>query len=526
LKRELRDVTAQEAQKRVEMNVAAELAARLDEEIAGLTENLERLRAQQQNQEKEALALGHEQRKLAEDYQRASQKLSVARLDLDRIARETERAAAQKQESENEIATRETARSAEEAALGEAREALTRMQAEAQRIAEEHAALRAEMAGMEERSRAAQTAHQRLEAQTAELVRRKVQLAAELERFGVDRARLLADNIELDQKAATFAESIGLAEQEVAGLVTDEEQGRLSLAALGEALKQSRAASEELREKRTQIELELVRKQSEMKFLDETCKNELDTAVAELAAAVETPPEDDALAAAEDKYRELKGRIEALGPVNPQALEEYEEAQKRYDFLNTQRQDLLDSIRDTEKAIQEIDQESKKRFNEAFGKINENFREMFKILFNGGVGEMRLTDPENPDSGIDIVAQPPGKKLQNVLLMSGGERAMTAMSLLMAIFKYQPSPFCILDEVDAPLDEPNIIRLTKLVKEMSEQTQFIVITHAKRTMEASQVLYGVTMQEPGVSKLVSVKFNPLSAAVPPPAATAVSAATA
>nr|MCU0245580.1 chromosome segregation protein SMC [Bryobacter sp.] len=338
--------------------------------------------------------------------------------------------------------------------------------------------------------------------------------------------RLLADNIELDQKAATFAESIGLAEQEVAGLVTEEEQGRLSLAALGEALKQSRAASEELREKRTQIELELVRRQSEMKFLDETCKNELDTAVAELAAAVETPPEDDALAAAEDKYRELKGRIEALGPVNPQALEEYEEAQKRYDFLNTQRQDLLDSIRDTEKAIQEIDQESKKRFNEAFGKINENFREMFKILFNGGVGEMRLTDPENPDSGIDIVAQPPGKKLQNVLLMSGGERAMTAMSLLMAIFKYQPSPFCILDEVDAPLDEPNIIRLTKLVKEMSEQTQFIVITHAKRTMEASQVLYGVTMQEPGVSKLVSVKFNPLSAAVPPPAATAVSAATA
>jgi len=133
---------------------------------------------------------------------------------------------------------------------------------------------------------------------------------------------------------------------------------------------------------------------------------------------------------------------------------------------------------------------------------------MFRTLFNGGLGEMRLTDESNAyDSGIDIVAQPPGKKLQNVLLLSGGERAMTAMALLMAIFKYQPSPFCILDEVDAPLDEPNILRLTRLLQEMAGQTQFIVITHAKRTMESAQALYGVTMQEPGVSKLVSVRFQ-------------------
>ena len=194
--------------------------------------------------------------------------------------------------------------------------------------------------------------------------------------------------------------------------------------------------------------------------------------------------------------------------MNPQALEEFQEAQQRYDFLNAQRQDLLDSIRDTEKAIQEIDVESRKRFMEAFEAINANFREMFKTLFGGGIGEMRLTDEENvAESGIDIVASPPGKKLQNVLLLSGGEKSLTAMALLMAIFQYQPSPFCILDEVDAPLDEPNIERLTRLLKEMSGQTQFIVITHAKRTMEAAQSLYGVTMQEPGVSKLVSVRFQ-------------------
>ena len=210
--------------------------------------------------------------------------------------------------------------------------------------------------------------------------------------------------------------------------------------------------------------------------------------------------------------QDLTSKIDALGPVNTEALEQYDEAQQRYDFLNAQRQDLLDSIRDTEKTIGEIDVEARKRFTEAFELINANFREMFKTLFGGGIGEMRLSDAENAiESGIDIVASPPGKKLQSVLLLSGGERALTAMALLMAIFKYQPSPFCVLDEVDAPLDEANIDRLTRLLKEMSTQTQFIVITHSKRTMESAQALYGVTMQEPGVSKLVSVKFNP-----PPP----------
>ena len=167
---------------------------------------------------------------------------------------------------------------------------------------------------------------------------------------------------------------------------------------------------------------------------------------------------------------------------------------------------------ETERAIQEIDNESRKRFGEAFEEVNKHFKEMFTTLFGGGSAEMRLTDEENlADSGIDIVASPPGKKLQSVLLLSGGEKSLTAMALLMAIFRYTPSPFCILDEVDAPLDEANIQRLSRLIKEMSDETQFIVITHAKRTMEAAQALYGVTMQEPGVSKLVSVKFEPAMA---------------
>jgi chromosome segregation protein len=144
--------------------------------------------------------------------------------------------------------------------------------------------------------------------------------------------------------------------------------------------------------------------------------------------------------------------------------------------------------------------------------INKNFAECFRILFGGGTGEMRLTEPDSSgDMGIDVVAQPPGKRLQNVLLLSGGEKAMTALALLIAIFRYQPSPFCILDEVDAPLDETNVGRFTKLIFEMSGQTQFLIVTHNKRTMEMAEVLYGVTMQEPGVSKLVSVKWEGESA---------------
>jgi chromosome segregation protein len=264
---------------------------------------------------------------------------------------------------------------------------------------------------------------------------------------------------------------------------------------------------DEARERRSHIEVELVKLQAELKFLDETSRKELNVPVEQLTE----PALDDAgVAESERLYQEIRAKIEAMGPVNPQALEEFHEAQQRYDFLNTQRQDLLDSIRDTEKAIHEIDTVSRQKFAEAFEAINTNFRQSFQTLFGGGIGEMRLTDEVNhADSGIDIVASPPGKKLQNVLLLSGGEKALTALALLMAIFRYQPSPFCILDEVDAPLDEPNIERLTRLLKEMSLQTQFILITHSKKTMESAQAMYGVTMQEPGVSKLVSVKFQPM-----------------
>jgi chromosome segregation protein len=366
-----------------------------------------------------------------------------------------------------------------------------------------------------------------LENQVRQLAVRREDLARELERMGVERARLLEDNIELDQRAAQLAEQTGEAAASVERLAIAETEGRAALAGLDDSLKALRVDAQAAQERRSEIELELVKKQAELKYVDETSRKELNAAASEIAAEIaaeiavaieagQEAPAEISVEESEQRYTDVRARIEALGPVNPQALEEFQEAQQRYDFLNTQRQDLIDSIRDTETAIQELDTESRRRFKEAFDGINEHFRKMFQILFAGGQGEMRLTDENNlSESGIDIVASPPGKRLQNVLLLSGGEKSLTAMALLMAIFRYTPSPFCILDEVDAPLDEANILRLTRLIKDMSAETQFIVITHAKRTMEAAQALYGVTMQEPGVSKLVSVKFDPPPAVASP-----------
>ena len=221
----------------------------------------------------------------------------------------------------------------------------------------------------------------------------------------------------------------------------------------------------------------------------------------------------------------MKARVEAMGPVNMMALEEFQECEQREGFLRRECNDLIQSIENTQLTIHELDEVSRKKFEDAFTFINAQFAVAFQSLFGGGHGEMRLSEPDSSgDCGIDIVAQPPGKRLQNILLLSGGEKALTALALLIAVFRYQPSPFCILDEVDAPLDEANVGRFNRMLAEMCGQTQFIVVTHNRKTMEMGSVMYGVTMQEPGVSKLVSVKWEESAAAAAPKTATASNAA--
>jgi len=508
MKREARELGVVLAGKQKALDQQVARLADLDREIAILAAELERLRGVQQAREKDRVALEHEMRKLADDTNRANSRLSVARLELDRLKRDAERSEEQRARNRQAVEQKEEMRAQREQELEDQRQFLEKLEIEAAALSEDHSALRAELAGLEERHRAERAAMGRLEAQHKEATSRLGAIASEIERFGVHRAGLLADNIELDRKLATLAEQALQTEAAVNELAAGEARMRETLAANEDELKQLRVKVEEAHTNRSQIEVDLVRRQAELKYLDETSRKELNCAVEELAAGDETVPDVEAIAESERLYQEVRARIEALGPVNAQAMEEFQEASQRQEFLSVQRQDLLDSIRDTEKAIADIDIVSRQKFAEAFERINENFREAFQTLFGGGTGEMRLTDETNlADSGIDIVASPPGKKLQNVLLLSGGEKALAAVALLMAIFRYQPSPFCILDEVDAPLDEANIERLTRLLRQMSTETQFIVITHSKKTMESASAMYGVTMQEPGVSKLVSVKFQ-------------------
>lgn len=205
---------------------------------------------------------------------------------------------------------------------------------------------------------------------------------------------------------------------------------------------------------------------------------------------------------------ELKEKLEQLGPVNLVAIEEEEEAKNRYEFLNTQKQDLDNAREDLIKAINKINATIKDIFRESFDKIRVAFTEYFKILFNGGEADIFLLDENDIlESGIEVVVRPPGKKLQSISLLSGGERALTAVAILFAVFKVKPSPFCVLDEIDAPLDEPNVDRFTKLLKEFVKESQFIIITHNKKTIAVSDVMYGITMQDVGVSKIISAKFT-------------------
>ncbi len=211
---------------------------------------------------------------------------------------------------------------------------------------------------------------------------------------------------------------------------------------------------------------------------------------------------------AERRLEELRRTIEEMGEVNLTAIEEYQRLEERYGFLTTQQQDLQKSMEDLQKAIAKINRTTRKRFRETFDLVNEKFQEVFPRLFRGGKAELTLTDEEDLlETGIEIVVQPPGKKLQNVTLLSGGEKALTAVALIFSIFLIKPSPFCMLDEVDAPLDDANIGRFNEMIREMSEHSQFIIVTHSKKTMEIADTLYGVTMEEPGVSKIVSVRMN-------------------
>ena len=204
---------------------------------------------------------------------------------------------------------------------------------------------------------------------------------------------------------------------------------------------------------------------------------------------------------------ELGGKISRLGPINLAAIDEFKEESERKEYLDAQHADLSEALTTLENAIRKIDKETKSRFKETFEKVNLGFKELFPQLFGGGQAYLELTGDDLLSAGISVMARPPGKRNSTIHLLSGGEKALTAVALVFAIFKLNPSPFCMLDEVDAPLDDANVERYCEIVRKMSEDVQFIIITHNKITMELANQLVGVTMGEPGVSRLVTVDVD-------------------
>jgi chromosome segregation protein len=515
LKRELRELRPMIQNLEQSLDTAASEAARAEEQIAARTAEMEGVRAQLQSLEKAALAAEHELRESKNQVEKAERRLSVARLEIERLKHEQERAAEQSEQRRAAVDQREGERLEAEEALTAMREKIEAGQRLHGQLVEEQTGLRTGLATLEERLKAANASLGRARQAIEEHEQRRQRILEQIRQWGEERERLLADNLEIEQRLKEHDARHEHLQREIKQAAENLEGLRGRTVELEAEVKSVREELETAREQRSTIELNLVQLRSDLKHLAEECQRELHQPIEEVAAAHGEDLTEEQLAETEANYQQLREKLESLGPVNVLALEEYEEARQRMEFLETQHGDLLDSIRDTQKAITEIDTASRRQFEIALEVINRNFREIFQTLFGGGIAEMRLSDEENPaEAGIDIVASPPGKRLQNIALLSGGEKSLTALALLMATFRYRPSPFCVLDEVDAALDESNLYRFRQLVEHMCDQTQFIIITHSKTTMEVAETLYGVTMAEPGVSRLVSVRMPDQKAAAP------------
>jgi chromosome segregation protein len=509
MKRELRDVLRLLEELERALREKEILTLTLAREIKEHTSLLDRLEEDKREAEKQAMTSGHLLKQLDGEMTRVRERITVIERELERLATERQQQESLIESRQAELATIEQTRANFETQLAAGQDRLASLRNHRDSAAETTSQRSARVATLEERHRSATTLLQRIQTLVSEMGERAGVLQNQMESAVAEIAQRESENVQLAAQLLEFEAERNAGEAREGLLQLESEQVRTHLAEIDELLRTTRQQLDAARDRRGELSATAAKLQSDLQHLADTCLNELSMERTVLMADTTIPlMVADELAAEDQAQREMRTRLDAMGPVNMMALEEYKETAERHEFLFTQRKDLLDAISDTSATIREIDVVSRQKFEEAFNKINDNFQATFRKLFGGGQGFMRLTDLENSaESGIDVVASPPGKKLQNVLLLSGGEKALTALALLVGIFQYTPSPFCILDEVDAPLDEANIARFTELVREMSVQTQFILITHSKRTMSIAPVLYGVTMQEPGVSKLVSVRFG-------------------
>jgi len=505
--------------------------------IAGLTDEIHR-------QEKSIVGVLGQAERANDDDARLQQRVDLVGTEISRVKEEIAGLDARQAEARESIARLNDQKTESEFALADTQRNLGDARDTAEGLSAKAAEARANHAGLVERSVAALAEVSRLEALAADLERRVESCTRDGALMRDQRERLLQAIVDgqrlMDEDVAKLD---GLKQ----GMVRADERAldiRQSAEKQEEVIRDARRAVDALRALAAEVDVQRATAESDLTHLAQQSMDtvnatldEIRAEVMEMEASGQVQPDVRAIRAAEavdpdeieegvfqtvepvepvepvqmsaeEAIAELREKIERMGPVNMMAIEQSKELEERHLFLTTQHKDLVDSIAQTNQAISKIDETTHARFREAFAAINANFQTTFSTLFGGGKAGIVLLDESDPlESGIDIVAQPPGKRLQSVMLLSGGEKALTAIALMFGMFKYRPSPFCLLDEIDAPLDDANIGRFIEMLRSMMDKTQFIIITHSRKTMEIANRLYGVTMEEPGVSKLISIQLN-------------------
>lgn len=513
--------------------------------IAGLTDEIHR-------QEKSIVGVQAQAERANDDEARLQQRVDLVNSEINKAREEITGLDARQTEARDSIAKLNDEKTASEIALAETQRRLGEARETAEGLSAKAAEARATHAGLTERSAAAVAEVSRLEELAADLERRVEACTRDVALMRDQRERLLQAIVDGQRLMDEDVAKLELLRQDM--IVADETAVTIKQAAekQEEVIRDARRAVDALRALAAEVDVQRATAESDLTHLAQQAMDtvnasldEIRDEVAQMEASGQVQPDVRAIRAAEavdpdelegeagdaapagesdlaqpvegveppvmtaeEAIAELRDKIDRMGPVNMMAIEQSQELEERHGFLTTQRQDLVDSIAQTNEAISKIDETTHARFREAFSAINENFQQMFSTLFGGGKAGIILLDENDPlESGIDIVAQPPGKRLQSVMLLSGGEKALTAIALMFGMFKYRPSPFCLLDEIDAPLDDANIGRFIEMLRSMMDKTQFIIITHSRKTMEIANKLYGVTMEEPGVSKLISIQLN-------------------
>ena len=550
-KREIKDLTARIGEEHERLFKLAEETAGLEAVIAQASSAIAALQTDHHGHEKTMVALEAQLQRASEDATRIAQKRE--QLGRERRQAEEERDALERRQEEAyvSIARLEQEQKGAEELLTGAQRRLMESREAVQDLSRRAAEAGAAHAAMVERASGLAADVQRLEEAAVDLELRATALTDELgnTRRRIDdlRAAVVTGEQQLDEDLRALEVlrgEVAQADDAVSSLRIRADEFEATIKLARGALESLRAAVAELDIQRATAETDLSHlaaacvaavqatldevvleaaeleregtltshtqalEAEEAEESEETSESRVADETFDVAPAPSVVAAEQQTLSAEEAIARLRAKIDRLGPVNMMAIEQYDELETRHTFLTTQRKDLVDSISQTTEAITRIDETTRQRFSEAFAAINRNFQEMFTTLFGGGRAGLTLLDENDPlESGIEIVAQPPGKRLQSVQLLSGGEKALTAISLMFGLFKYKPSPFCLLDEIDAPLDDANIGRFVGMLRSMQEHTQFILITHNRKTMEIADRLYGVTMEEPGVSKLISVQLN-------------------